>query len=133
MAGFAVGLRNSRANAITTQAGNGARLRIYTGTKPATGAAATGTLLGELVCGSPFAPAAANGVLTASAIANDSEADASGTAGWFRLVQSNGSTHVMDGTAGGSGSGAELILANANIVAGGVISVTSFVVTEGNA
>jgi hypothetical protein len=133
MAGFAVGLRNSRANQITTLAGNAALLRIYTGTRPATGAAATGTLLGELVCGSPFAPAATSGVLTANTIANDESADASGTAGWFRLVQSNGSTHVMDGTAGGSGSGAELILANANIVAGGVISVTSFVVTEGNA
>jgi hypothetical protein len=50
-----VTLRNSRADAITTFAGNGAKLRIYT-----SGA----TQLVECVCGTPFAGAASSGVLT---------------------------------------------------------------------
>ena len=46
-------LRNSRADAITTFAGNGAKLRIYT--------AGAGELA-ECVCGTPFAGAASGGV-----------------------------------------------------------------------
>lgn len=128
--GYPVGLRNSRLDDITALAGSGALLRIYSGTRPATGGAVT-TQLAELVCGSPFAPAAASGVLTANAIADDTNADATGTATWFRLTASNGTTFVMDGNVGTSGS--DLNLSSTSIVAGGTASVTSFVITHGNA
>jgi hypothetical protein len=122
-------LRNAKLDAITTRAGNAALLRIYNGTRPATGGAAT-TLLAELVCGSPFAAAASGGVLTANAITQDSAADATDTATWFRLVQSDGTTHVLDGDVGVSGS--DLNLSSVSIVTGGAVSVTSFVITAGN-
>jgi hypothetical protein len=122
-------LRNTKLDAITTRAGNAALLRIYNGTRPATGGAAT-TLLAELVCGSPFAAAASGGVLTANAITQDSAADATDTATWFRLVQSDGTTHVLDGDVGTSGS--DLNLSSVSIVTGGAVSVTSFVITAGN-
>lgn len=128
--GYAVALRNARLDQITTRAGAGALLRIYDGARPATGGTAT-TLLAELVCGSPFAPAAAAGVLTANAISDDVAADATGTATWFRIVQSNGTTHVMDGGAGTSGQ--ELTLNRTDFQVGGLVQVSSLVITEPNA
>lgn len=130
--GYAAALRNAQLDAITTRAGNAAVLRIYTGAKPATGAAATGTLLAELVCGTPFAAAAAAGVLTLGTISADGSANATGTAGWFR-ISSSGGTHVLDGTCGASGSGADLILSTTSIVSGAIIAVTSATITRGNA
>lgn len=123
-------LRDAMLDAITTHAGNAALLRIYDGSRPATGGTAT-TLLAELTCGTPFAAAAVNGVLTLGAITQDSSANATGTATWFRIVKADGTTHVMDGDVGTSGS--DLNLTTTSIVATQPVSVTSFVITEGNA
>lgn len=122
-------LRDAMLDAITTHAGNAALLRIYDGSRPATGGTAT-TLLAELTCGTPFAAAAVNGVLTLGAITQDSSANATGTATWFRIVKADGTTHVMDGDVGTSGS--DLNLTTTSIVATQPVSVTSFVITEGN-
>jgi hypothetical protein len=123
-------LRHAQLDEITAQAGASALLRIYDGSRPATGGAAT-TLLAELTCNATFAPAASGGDLTLNAIADDTSADATGTATWFRIVQSDGSTHVMDGDVGTSGS--DLNLNSVSIVTGGTVEVTSFVITAGNA
>lgn len=128
--GMATTLRNAMLDAITTFAGGSCLLRIYDGTRPATGGTAT-TLLAELTCNATFAPAASGGVLTLNAITQDSSADATGTATWFRVVKSGGSTHVLDGSVGTSG--ADLNLATTSIVAGAAVSVTSFTITAGNA
>jgi hypothetical protein len=69
-------------------------------------------------------------VLTLNAIAQDPSANASGTATWFRIVQSGGSNFVLDGDVGTSGS--DLNLTTTTIVSGQPVSVTSFVITEGN-
>jgi len=117
-------------DAITTGAGGSALLRIYDGTRPATGGAAT-TLLAELTCNATFAPGASSGVLTLNSITQDSSANATGTATWFRIVKSDGTTFVMDGNVGTSGS--DLNLTTTSIVATQPVSVTSFVITEANA
>ncbi len=122
-------LRTAMMDAITTRAGNAALLRIYDGSRPATGGTAT-TLLAELTCGTPFAAGASSGVLTLGAITQDSSANATGTATWFRIVKADGTTHVLDGNVGTSGS--DLNLTTASIVATQPVSVTSFVLTEGN-
>lgn len=126
---YATNLRNARMDAITTFTGGSALLRIYDGTRPATGGTAT-TLLAELTCNATFAPAASGGVLTLNAITQDSSANATGTATWFRIVKSDGTTHVLDGNVGTSGS--DLNLTTTSIVATQPVSVTSFVLTEGN-
>ena len=126
---YAATLRNSMLDAITTLAGASALLRIYDGTRPATGGTAT-TLLAELTCNATFAPGAAAGVLTLNAITQDSSANSSGTATWFRIVKSDGTTHVLDGNVGTSGSA--LNLTTTTIVATQPVSVSSFVITEGN-
>ncbi|MDQ2999891.1 MAG: hypothetical protein M3Y08_01320 [Fibrobacterota bacterium] len=127
---FSTGLRSARADAITTFAAGSALIRIYDGTRPATGGTAT-TLLAELTCNVTFAPAAASGVLTLNAITQDSSANATGTATWFRMVKADGTTFVMDGNVGTSGS--DLNLTTTAITSTQPVSVTSFVTTEGNA
>lgn len=126
---YDVSIRNAMLDAITTRAGSSALLRIYDGSRPATGGAAT-TLLAELTCNATFAPAASSGVLTLNAITQDSSANASGTATWFRIVKSDGTTFVLDGNVGTSGS--DLNLSTTTIVITQPVSVTSFVITEGN-
>lgn len=126
---YSTTLRNAMLDAITTAAGNAALLRIYDGTRPATGGSAT-TLLAELTCGTPFAASASSGVLTLGSITQDSSANATGTATWFRIVKSDGTTHVLDGNVGTSGS--DLNLTTTSIVATQPVSVTSFTITEGN-
>jgi hypothetical protein len=128
--GYPATLRNAQLDAITTAAGASALLRIYSGTRPATGGTAT-TLLAELTCNATFAPAASAGVLTLNAITQDSSANATGTATWFRIVKSDGTTFVMDGDVGTSGS--DLNLNSTAITSGGSVSVTSFTITAGNA
>lgn len=131
---FPATFRTTRAGTITTRAGNGALLRIYSGSRPANAdTAPSGTLLAELVCGTPFAPAAASGVLTANAITQDSSADATGTATWFRLVDSAGTTTVMDGDVTVTGGGGDLQLVNTSLTVSQPVQVTSFVITEGGA
>jgi len=126
--GFSTTLRNARADAITTAAGASALLKIYDGTRPATGGTAT-TLLATLTCNATFAGAASTGVLTLNSITS-ATAVATSTATWFRLTTSGG-TFVMDGNV--STSGSDLNLNTVSIVSGGTVSVTSATFTEGNA
>jgi hypothetical protein len=128
--GYNVTLRNNQLDEITARAGASALLRIYSGTRPATGGTAT-TLLAELTCNATFAPGASSGVLTLNAITQDSSANATGTASWFRIVQSDGTTHVLDGDVGTSGS--DLNLTTVSIVSGQPVSITSATITRGNA
>ena len=124
-------LNNSRADAIATavDAGAGAGLlRIYNGTQPAKGGTAT-TLLAELTFSDPSFAAAVAGVLTANAITGDAAANATGTATWFRIVDSN-ALFVLDGTVGTSG--ADLNLNDVNIVISLPVDISSMVLTEGN-
>jgi hypothetical protein len=128
---FAQPLQRARADAITTFAGASCKLRVYDGTRPATGGTAT-TLLAELTCNATFAPGSAGaGVLTLNAITQDASADATGTATWFRMTKSDGTTHIMDGNV--STASADWNLNSVSIVATGTVSCTSFVLTEGNA
>ena len=126
---YSTTLRNARLDAITTAAGGSALLRIYDGSRPATGGTAT-TLLAELTCNATFAPSASGGVLTLNAITADSSANATGTATWFRIVTS-GATFVLDGNVGTSGS--DLNLNTTSIVSGANVSISSFTITAGNA
>lgn len=128
--GMATGLRNARLDAISTFAGNSGKLRIYNGSRPATGGTAT-TLLAELTVNSTFAPSASGGTLTLNAITSDTSADATGTATWARLVKSDGTTFVLDCSVGTSG--ADINLNTTSIVSGASVAITSAVFTEGNA
>ena len=128
-AGYVTGLRNAQLDALATFAGNSGKLRIYAGSRPATGGAAT-TLLVELVMNATAFAAASSGVLTANAITSG-VAVATGTATWARLFKSDGTTIVADLGVGTSGQ--EVTIATTSIVTSATVSCSSFVVTRGNA
>lgn len=118
--------RNAALNAMAPRLNSG-KVRIYTGAQPATPeTAASGTLLVELTLNATAFGAAAAGVLTANAITSG-VAVATGTAGWFRLFQSDGTTAEHDGVCG-VGSG-ELQMATLTIVAAAVISCSALTLT----
>lgn len=128
--GYLTALRNSRLDEITAlmDAGAaGATLSIYDGTRPATGGTAT-TLLATLTFSVTSFPAASAGAMTANSITDDSSADATSTATWFRVADSD-ANFVFDGDVGTSGS--DLNLNTTAITTGATVSVTSFVLTEG--
>lgn len=127
--GFVTTLRNNRLNQITSSIGTSGLLRIYDGTRPATGGTAT-TLLAELALSATSAPSASSGTLTFNTISDDTSANATGTATWFRLVTSGGAA-VVDGSVGTSGS--DINFNSVAFTSGGTVSVTSLVITEGNA
>lgn len=108
---------------------DGGRLRIYSGTQPAhADAAVAGTLLAELTMPTPAftagtATSGAAYTVSAGAITQDTSADATGTATWFRLFRSDGTTSLLDGSAGASGC--DLNLNTAALSAGAIVQVTS--------
>jgi hypothetical protein len=95
--GLVTSVRNARMDAITSAVGASGRLKLYDGTQPATGGAAT-NLLCDLPCSAALAPAAAGGVLTVNAITTTNAA-LSGTCTWARLTTSGGAA-VADCPAG---------------------------------
>lgn len=124
-------VRNAAVNAIVDlmDAGAGAGyVEIRDGSQPAAaGDAATGTLLATVTCADPAFGDGAAGVATANAMATV-QGVADGTAGWYRAYDSDGTT-VMDGAAGTSGSGAEMILSSTAITNGGDVTADSWTVT----
>jgi len=119
-------------NAITALIGSGAKLRIYSGTQPVN--ADTGlsgnTLLAELaLSATPFGAAVDNtdkATATANAVTADSSADAAGTATWFRVVTSGGTT-IWDGSVGTSG--ADMNLNSVSITLGANVSISGWTFT----
>lgn len=104
-------------------------VEIRTGAPPATPATAdSGTLLGTCTMSDPAFGAASTGVATAAAITSDTNADASGDAGHFRVKDSN-ATVIFQGTAGNSGDTPDMTFDNKSIVAGGTIAISSMTVT----
>ncbi|MCG8357607.1 MAG: hypothetical protein MI920_18745 [Kiloniellales bacterium] len=110
-------------------------LRIYAGAVPADNDAALGgaTLLAELVMSDPaFGNAVDNNPgarATANPITDDSAADATGVASFFRCTDSNGNSEFQ-GTAGEAADTPDLTLNSKNISAGAAVSVTSLTYTQ---
>lgn len=120
---------NAAADAVTVLANSG-KLRIYDGTQAATADTAVGAqvLLAELTLNATAFGAASAGVSTANAITSDASADASGTATWFRVLKSDGTTVLFDGSVGTSG--ANLNLNSVAISSGAAVSVSSLIYTQ---
>ena len=120
-------------------AGAGAgKVRIYQngGANPVDADAALGgaTLLAELAMSDPAFGAASGSsggstTATANAITDDSAADASGTAHFFRVMDSDDNV-VFQGEVGTTGS--DMNLNSTSISAGATVSITSMTVTLPN-
>jgi hypothetical protein len=119
---------NAEADAVADLLDDG-YLRIYDGTQPANADTAVGSqvLLAELRFANPAFGAASAGVATANAVTQDSSANNTGTASWFRALKSDGSTVMFDGSVGTSGC--NLNLNTTSIVSGAPVSVTALTFT----
>jgi hypothetical protein len=115
---------NTEANSLATLCNNG-YLNIYDGTQPATAdtAITTQNLLVTLRFSATAFPSASAGVLTANTITSGT-AGATGTAAWFRVLESDNSTVVFDGSVGTAT--ANLILPTTSISSGQTVSCSSF-------
>ena len=108
---------NAKANAVGALLDDG-YFRIYDGTRPATAddAVTTQVLLAELRFGNPAFGAAVDGTITANPLTQDSAANATGTATWYRALKSDGTSPVQDGSVGtGAPGDFNLVLNNDNI------------------
>jgi hypothetical protein len=127
----AIAACNAIVDLIDAGAGPGL-LRIYDGTQATDPDTAIGAQvkLAELTLSDPAfgnaADAAPGGRATASAITTDASADNTGTASWFRVVDSNG-VAIIDGSVGTSG--ADLNLNTVSIVSAASVAVTSWTFT----
>lgn len=129
---YSAAARNAELDGLTATVGNAGLLRVYDGTRPANVAAAiTGNLLAEIVMGSPWAPGAVAGVVSPTVPQSDLSANATGTATHFRQWKADGTTAVIDGNVGTSA--ADMIVNTTAFVTGGVVTITGFSITAGNA
>lgn len=132
----AISACDSVVDAIDGGAGAGV-LRIFGGTQP-TNADDTHseTVLAELTLSDPAfgnaTDADPGATATANAISDDTSANNSGTATWFRAhISSAAATDggVIDGDVSATGGGGDLELDSTSISSGATVSVTSWTVT----
>lgn len=126
--------RNATLQAIEDTVGINPILTISTGAVPTNCAAAnTGTVVATMVLPSDWLGAPALGSIQLSGAWQDLSADASGTAGYFRIFDPTGTTCHMQGTISATGAGGDMQLDNTNIAIGQQITITSFTITAGGA
>jgi hypothetical protein len=123
---YSNGTRHAQNEGLITYAGSGAIINIYQGTAPANAntAISTQTLLVSCVLAGAFGTDT-DGTLTLGTV-NNGTAVATGTAGFFRIFKSDGTTVVMDGSVGTTGADMNLDTTTINItqtvnISGGTI------------
>ena len=127
---YSNGTRNAQQEGLITYAGSNAIIRIYAGTQPANAntAISTQTLLAALTVTGSFGTDS-NGTLTISSVASTTSV-ASGTASFFRIVKSDGTTVVMDGSIGTSD--ADMVVNTTTITSGENVQISSGTIIRNN-
>ena len=128
---YSNGTRDAQQNGLITYSGSGALINIYAGTQPANAntAITSQVLLVTMIVTGTFGTDS-NGTITIGAATNG-VAVASGTASFFRITKSDGTTVIMDGTV--DTSSADMIINNTSINATQVVSLSSGTIIRGNA
>lgn len=131
---LSVAARNARLDALETEIGTAAIMKIRTGAAPANITDAdSGTVVATLNLPSDWMAAAAAGVKGKAGTWSDASADAAGTAGHFRVYASDGTTQHIQGTCTATGGGGDMEIDNTVLAVGQEFTVTQFDLTEGNA
>lgn len=131
---LSIAVRNARVDSIESTIGASAILRIRTGSPPANCATAdSGTVLAEMTLPVSWMAAASSGTAALSGTWQDTSANATGTAGHFRIYDSTGATCGIQGTVTATGGGGDLTLDNTSITSGQQVTITAFSITDGNA
>lgn len=116
---------NVMADAITTRIGTSGKIIIYGPSEPATAdTALTGqTVLATFTCSATAFGAASSGTITLAGVPLTVAASATGTATFYRIFQSNGTTCIAQGTVGTSGQ--QMNLNTTSITSGVNVTITS--------
>ena len=109
---------------------NAGFLRIFDGEQPVSADTSLSgqTLLAELVFSNPAFASASDGNASANAIAPEDSCLADGTATWFRVYASDGTTPIFDGSVGNTGE--DLNIDEVALTIGDPFTVTAFVFSE---
>jgi hypothetical protein len=127
MAKYAVSAANAMLNAFESDVGPNAVMKIFAGSLPANCAAAdNGAVLATLALGADWMADAAAGLKGKSGVWQDSDADASGSAAYYRIYAAGGTVCKQQGTVGLDGSGADMILDSVSFTTGQSFTVASF-------
>jgi len=131
---FSVANRNAALDAIETDIGTSAVLKIRTGAAPADCATAdSGTVLVTMSLPSDWMAAASGGTKAMTGTWEDTSADATGTAAHFRIYATDGTTCHMQGTVTATSGGGDMELDNVSIASGQAVTVSTFTLTAGGA
>ena len=133
---YSVATRNNNRTSLNTDIGINAQIIVYSGVIPANVATAlTGTALVQFAGNATTFGAIANGVLTAGAVASSTglAGAGTGTIGTHYRINTSAGVAVTQGTAGGTGSGADMILTNTSIASGQAVNFTSLTITASGA
>lgn len=131
---YSVTVRNAQLDAFETAIGASAVLKIRTGSAPADCATAdSGTVLATFSLPSDWMAAASSGSKAKSGTWEDISADATGTAGHFRIYASDGTTCHAQGTVTITDGGGDMTLDNTSIATGQKVIVNTFTISAGNA
>lgn len=131
---YSTTVRNAQLDALETAIGTSAVLKIRTGSVPADVATAdSGTVLATCNLPSDWMAAASGGSKAKSGTWEDTSADATGTAGHFRIYASDGTTAHIQGTVTITGGGGDMTVNNTSFASGQAFTISSFSITAGNA
>lgn len=123
-------VRNAVLDAIETSMGTAVIVRIFTGSGPsAVTDASTGTELVEYTLASDWMAAASAGAKTLSSLPISGTAGATGTAGYYRIYASDGTTCHEQGTITATGGGGDMTISNTSITSGQSVNITGWTVT----
>ncbi|RTL04213.1 MAG: hypothetical protein EKK62_16865 [Acidimicrobiia bacterium] len=102
---------------------NSGTLEIRTGSAPGAGNSATGTVLATITLPADAFAAASGGTKAKSGTWNDTSADATGTAGHWRMT---GGSNIVEGTVTATSGGGDMELDSTSITSGQTVTITAF-------
>lgn len=127
---LSLAVRNNILDQLEATIGASAVLRIFSGSKPADCAAPdSGDLLSTIICPVDYLTDAVLGVKMINGNWFDTSADNDGTAGYFRLYASDGTTCHMQGTVSTTGGGGDMTIDYVDFRATQTFVITTFTIT----
>jgi hypothetical protein len=131
---YSVTVRNVRLDSLESAVGTSPVLKIRSGALPVNCAAAdSGTVLATVNLPADWMEPASNGAKIMKGTWEDTSADATGTAGHFRVYASDGATCHIQGTVTITGGGGDMVVDNTSFAIGQNFVVTTFTLSAGNA
>lgn len=126
-------IQNARLDTMESTPGATAVLKIFSGAVPANcGTADSGTVLVTMTLPTDWMAAASGGTKAKLGTWEDTSADATGTAGHFRIYESTGTTCHMQGNVTITAGGGVMEIDSLSITIAQTVTVTTFTLTDGN-